>query len=393
MDARFHHRVAGIIVAALVGMSGCGRGTTPTTGGGTTTPGGGTTTPGGGTTTPGGGTTTPGGGTTTPGGGTTTPGTPTPPGGRRGQKPGGRGTAQPGQAQPGQAQPGQAQPGQAQPGQAQPGQAQPGQAQPGKAQPGRGQAQPSRTSASEVFNQAWFGGMASNERESTAVGICGNVRAATEHTSSQATYQVGSDAEIVAILAALAEGDAQQGAFAADNASSSAVREYARLLVVSGEQGGEKELGRRVSTRAAEGEWSRAIRAGFSTSFSALDSARGESFDREFVGRQIVLHQRTLELLDALAAQTQSSALRCEIMQARAVAAIHLEMACRAWAALDSEESAGREARRSQQAGGEEQGQGGKERRSQQAGGEEQGQGVERRGQQASAPSCEGEDP
>jgi predicted outer membrane protein len=272
MSTRQQRRVVWPFALALLGVAACGG--TKTKPSGTGTPG--TTTP----------------GTATPGtpGGTTTPGTTTP--GGETHKPGGTHARVPGRGRPVG----------------------------GTRAPGAG-------------------------LDPQIEGICGGVRSARargqkvslECAPGQEVAQgITTDSGIAGALAAADKVEVEESAFAEKHARSPVVRNFAHLMAIAHNHAlAENQIiFTRIAVRPDAAAQGQGIERSLLHGFSTAKRGRGDPLDRDYMRRQILEHQRLLQLVDALLPAVQNAELRCALDRARDDALTHLEMACWVWSRM-----------------------------------------------------------
>lgn len=138
------------------------------------------------------------------------------------------------------------------------------------------------------------------------------------------------DGHIAHIAMAANTGDSLMGAWARPRAQSTAVREFAALMVrdhgASNNQA--RELAGRLGLTPVAHDKSRELSDDVTNEQRDLADDSGRDFDHGYIEHEVALHDRVLKALDDdLIPNADNAELRQLLTQARAVVASHLEMA------------------------------------------------------------------
>jgi predicted outer membrane protein len=198
---------------------------------------------------------------------------------------------------------------------------------------------PAQTPTQACLTPAWFGSLDEAARARTIELVCADARSGTlaekrltgeAGPTCKGVYSVKSDEEVLAVMTALNDGQMRQANLGEANATPGPVRDYAHAVGSSHARVGEEQraMMRRTRARAQDDELSRTLTKGFDESQTSLRAARGPNFDKEFMSREIIMHARSLEMLDELAPQTKGEEARCAVNKTRGVDQVHLQLAC-----------------------------------------------------------------
>jgi predicted outer membrane protein len=213
------------------------------------------------------------------------------------------------------------------------------------AAPGGPAPAPGPTPTAACLGPAWFGGLDEAARARVIDLVCADARSGTlsekrltgeAGPSCKGSFTVGSDEEIAAVLATLDEGQMRQANLGEANAAVPNVRDFAHQMSTAHARSGEEQraMMRRVRARhLRESDLNHALTKGFEESQTTLRAARGPGFDREFMSREIIVHARSIELLDALAPQAKND-ISATVEKNRDLAQAHLELACTVYATI-----------------------------------------------------------
>jgi hypothetical protein len=147
-----------------------------------------------------------------------------------------------------------------------------------------------------------------------------------------------SDAQIAGLLSTWSNALSREAASAENDASDPAVRDLAHLLHVGADRlrSENADALRRSSIRAQQTNESRSFGSNLQTEYGAI--AKGATFDREFVARQVEEQHRALMLIDALVGggkqASQVTQMHCEIEAARLMAETALDQTCWVWSSM-----------------------------------------------------------
>lgn len=135
--------------------------------------------------------------------------------------------------------------------------------------------------------------------------------------------------DIAAIMTAANEGEVQEGQAAAAKATSSAVRDFANMMVSDHTKalGDARAAFDRNHIVASDNETSRTLRSGAQQTITALNTYSGSSFDRTYMQSQVDVHQWLLSQLDSTFIPSARGELRTLLQSQRAAVAMHLEHA------------------------------------------------------------------
>jgi putative membrane protein len=137
-----------------------------------------------------------------------------------------------------------------------------------------------------------------------------------------------SDAQIVAIIRAVNDGEVSAGRLAESNASSPDVKAFAREMVRDHQQMNDKLAAAARSAGADAGAANDSVRASSTALASTLQSAgRGPAFDKAYLNAQVEGHQRVLTFLQQAQARTQNAELRQLTTDAAPAVQAHLDRA------------------------------------------------------------------
>ncbi|MFT3764715.1 MAG: DUF4142 domain-containing protein [Minicystis sp.] len=204
------------------------------------------------------------------------------------------------------------------------------------------------------------GGVIGGERDTEIEGVCAGVRNmgnqgaqaspdAIQCESGQGAAVPGSDSEIAGILNQLNHIEVNESAHAEKHAQSASVRDFARLMLIQHSRSlmENRMLFERLSIQPAEVQ---SIEGGQLLGFSQLTTLGGD-LDREYMRRQILEHQNSLNLAESMLDRVENADVRCALDKTRQVSAVHLEMACWIWDSLQAGQQGARSGRRSQFSG------------------------------------------
>jgi putative membrane protein len=137
-----------------------------------------------------------------------------------------------------------------------------------------------------------------------------------------------SEGEVAGVVSALNTGEIQQGTLASDRAASSAVRDYAQMMVTehtAAEQRMTALLGQ-LGITPQSSTASQQVTNEANTMLQSLQSAA--DFDRAYVDSQVTMHTRGLQIVDDLLLPNATRPeLRTELQTMRSSIAMHLDMA------------------------------------------------------------------
>jgi predicted outer membrane protein len=183
---------------------------------------------------------------------------------------------------------------------------------------------------------------------------------AKESKSCTGVFVVRSDADIQGILSALDDGQLAMAKLATQNGSSQAVKDLAakmttehtasrarRRTMLERSTAQQAEALRApahkspvpkspapAKTTGGESDISRTLTKGFGDTEKSLEGLKGADFDREFLAREIIEHQNTVDLLDELDHQAKSADVRTAVENERTLEQAHQKLFCDARAAM-----------------------------------------------------------
>lgn len=138
-----------------------------------------------------------------------------------------------------------------------------------------------------------------------------------------------SASDIAAIVTAANEGEVQQGQAAAARAASSAVRDFANMMVSDHTNALSTARGvfERNGIAPNDNDTSRTLRSNSQAAVAALNTYSGAAFDRTYMQSQVDLHQWLLTQLDNVLIPSSRGDLRTLLTAQRAAVAAHLDRA------------------------------------------------------------------
>ena len=134
---------------------------------------------------------------------------------------------------------------------------------------------------------------------------------------------------ILGLLIAMHTAEAEYSQLAAERASDSRVREFARMMIR--EHGAMKEdvneLSRQLGVTTRAPERAEDVQEELRDDAEDLRALSGREFDEEFLNEQMDMHQRTLDTLEELDDRTTTPELRQSLERAKTTERQHLERA------------------------------------------------------------------
>jgi putative membrane protein len=163
---------------------------------------------------------------------------------------------------------------------------------------------------------------------STDTGMTPGATGTTTTGAAPATVEL-TDANIVALLDEANRADSAAGAFAARQATSREVKEYARMMM--SEHHGLRQQGEQLAKRLGitpKSPDDDPVKAMAQSGMQTLRAApKGEQFDRTYIEQEIATHRTVLSLAEQSHRAARSPELRAHIEQARPVLEKHLARA------------------------------------------------------------------
>jgi putative membrane protein len=137
------------------------------------------------------------------------------------------------------------------------------------------------------------------------------------------------DPQIAAVVIALDQGEIQEALFAQSKSTSSAARRFAAHLLTSYEDMLTKSQVdfSRAQVTASDSAVSLQLQGDGRRDLATLQSTRGQSFDREYIDKQIVAHKQALDLIDGMLPNVTSPELRADLRDVRSKVYGHLREA------------------------------------------------------------------
>jgi putative membrane protein len=139
-----------------------------------------------------------------------------------------------------------------------------------------------------------------------------------------------SESEIASIVTTIHQGEIDQGNAGLSRANSTAVRDFAQMLVTDHTNGrnSAQSVFSRLNITPMSNETSRMLQSGSQQTISALNTYAGSAFDRTFVQAQVDGHQWVLNTLDnILIPSAVSPDVRTLLQNQRASVSRHLDHA------------------------------------------------------------------
>jgi len=137
------------------------------------------------------------------------------------------------------------------------------------------------------------------------------------------------DPQIAAVVIALDQGEIQEALFAQSKSTSSAARRFAAHLLTSYEDMLTKSQVdfSRAQVTASDSAVSLQLQGDGRRDLATLQSTRGQSFDREYIDKQIVAHKQALDLIDGMLPNVKSPELKADLRDVRSKVYGHLREA------------------------------------------------------------------
>jgi len=174
-------------------------------------------------------------------------------------------------------------------------------------------------------------------RESTATSTTDQTSSMTQNTTDSAygahgTPSAGSmsDANIAAALVAANDIDVQNGQLAQSKARSSAVKQFAQMMVSTHSAAKTKttQLTGQIGISPEPNDMISQLQMQANAKRDSLRSLSGANFDRAYMDGEIAMHQQVLDLIDQqLLPNAQNADLKALVQQMRPVIAQHLDHA------------------------------------------------------------------
>ncbi|MDB4975208.1 MAG: hypothetical protein JWN48_3549 [Myxococcaceae bacterium] len=143
-------------------------------------------------------------------------------------------------------------------------------------------------------------------------------------------HEVLSDSQIAGVLAALNQGEIDQGNYALTKARDQATKDYAQMMVTmhTAAQAAQASLLQTLGLTAAESALSRLLTTEASAELQQLKSTKDSDFDETYVLGQARQHRAALNvIIDSLLPQADAPALKTELQSVRATVTAHLDQA------------------------------------------------------------------
>jgi putative membrane protein len=153
--------------------------------------------------------------------------------------------------------------------------------------------------------------------------------ASTLVLSARAETRV-SDAQIAAIVVTANQVDIDAGKFAANHSSSSAVKQFADMMVTDHTAVNKSavELATKRKVVPEENDTSRALTAGGLQNVEALGKLTGAAFDKAYVDHEVVYHEQVIQALDTvLIPNAQNEELKALLVKVQPAFIAHLNHA------------------------------------------------------------------
>jgi putative membrane protein len=166
----------------------------------------------------------------------------------------------------------------------------------------------------------------------------GALPAGTAATSPDAATTAGdartsdrlTDAQIVAVAAAVNAAEVDQAKIAIGRARQKAVKEFAQMMIAHHGKAVKdvNELSTRLNLTPADSELVTRLRVDATETLSELEQESGSDFDDEYIEAQVDMHEKALKKLDEnLLPNVQGAELKSLLQTMRAQVADHLEKA------------------------------------------------------------------
>ena len=139
-----------------------------------------------------------------------------------------------------------------------------------------------------------------------------------------------SDSDIAAIVTAANQGEIDQANAALTKASSSAVRDFAQMMITdhTNALSAAQSLFSNRNITPTDNSTSNSLKSGSQQTISALNTYSGAAFDRTYMQAQVDAHQWLLNTMDStLIPSASSSALRNLLQTQRGTVSAHLDRA------------------------------------------------------------------